>query len=241
MHPSLKSIELNITNKCNRSCLFCPQSQGFGGTDFMSPDIAKIVDSQLGEDYSGRITLSGFGEPLLNPHLEDIIKSIEYWNVILITNGDAITKKRVDSLIDAGLKKIRISLYDDSNLKNIHECLNGKIRYSILDYTTSPIHIVNRNEIYNKVEASTDSLKCYIPSYKMFIDWDGEVRLCANDWRGVLSFGNIYKTPINDIWLSKEFNKYRFKNRTETPCNVCKVNGTMRGKESYKELLCIKS
>jgi radical SAM protein with 4Fe4S-binding SPASM domain len=235
MHPSLKSIELNITNKCNRSCSFCPQSQGFGGMDFMSIATVEKIAEDL-QDYDQIITLAGFGEPLLNIDLEAIVRILKNHKLILITNGDAITQSRVESLIKAGLQYVKVSLYDYTNIENIKKCLHDEVEYDIMDYTIEPLYIVNRNEIFNDESKLTESKPCYLPSYKMFIDWDGEIRLCANDWRGVLSFGNVYDNHLNDIWLSDKFSKYRFEHRKYSPCNTCTVHGTLRGKESYKML-----
>lgn len=202
----------------------------------MSPEISGIVNEQIKDRYNGKITLSGFGEPLLNPQLESIIESVEHPNLVLYTNGDALTAKRVDSLLESGLRRIRVSLYDDEYLENIHNCLADKIEYTILDYRSQPLYLVNRNDIFNGSHNHHKDNPCYLPSYKMFVDWDGEVRLCANDWRGVLSFGNVREEKLNDIWLSEEFSRYRFNNRKCSPCNGCHVNGTLEGQNSQQLL-----
>lgn len=60
-----------------------------------------------------RVVLTGFGEPLLDRKLE---KKIAYaaskgLKTYIITNGSAITKKRAQALINAGLDEMRVSFY----------------------------------------------------------------------------------------------------------------------------------
>ena len=83
---------------------------------------------------------------------------------------------------------------------------------------------------------------CYLPFYKLVIDWDGTALLCCNDWyRRHKGFGNINEISIKDIWLGSEFRKVR-KNlhggkRTGPACSNCNVKGTLVGSESVDVLM----
>ena len=60
-----------------------------------------------------RVVLTGFGEPLLDRHLERKVSyaSQRGLNAYIITNGSAITPRRARGLIDAGLDEMRVSFY----------------------------------------------------------------------------------------------------------------------------------
>ena len=88
----------------------------------------------------------------------------------------------------------------------------------------------------DKIENITNV--CYLPFYKMFIDWNGDALVCDNDWgrKGVL--GNIHVTSIKDIWFGDEIMSYRKKllkglRAEKSPCNTCNIKGTVHGKESF--------
>ena len=97
-------------------------------------------------------------------------------------------------------------------------------------------------------EDSVDKLAgqpCHYPFYKMFIDWDGEVIFCANDWQKERKVGNLAKQRLKDVWLGKDLNTIRKRlikgDRSESPCNKCTVNGQLFGKPSFdilKNTLC---
>ena len=69
---------------------------------------------------------------------------------------------------------------------------------------------------------------CYIPFHKMFIDIDGTVRLCCNDWQRKKEYGK----NIVEAWnkLDRIYNG----KRDFSPCDNCSVNGTLAGLDSFK-------
>lgn len=71
----------------------------------------------------------------------------------------------------------------------------------------------------------------------MFVDWDGEIIFCSNDWQKERKVGNLVKQSLKDIWLGEDLTKIRKKlivgDRTESPCNKCTVNGQLFGQTSF--------
>ena len=68
---SILTVEINTTELCNRTCVFCPRHDP---TVFPNRNLhltikgARTIAEELGENqYSGKISFSGFGENLLNP------------------------------------------------------------------------------------------------------------------------------------------------------------------------------
>ena len=86
--------------------------------------------------------------------------------------------------------------------------------------------------------------KCYYPSYKFFLDYNGDVLMCSHDWGKKNILGNLKKQNFIDIWTSEKSNKARKKlfnsKRDFSPCNVCDAKGDLIGNihsEAWKEIL----
>jgi MoaA/NifB/PqqE/SkfB family radical SAM enzyme len=79
---------------------------------------------------------------------------------------------------------------------------------------------------------------CWLPFYKAFVDWNGDIGLCCNDWaRKQTPFGNIHEKSFDDIWMSDSFTDVRQKlekglRKDLSACAGCDTNGTMQGYES---------
>lgn len=74
----LKIVEINPTELCNRTCSFCPRSLP---TVFPNRNlhieistVEKLIKDLTYHKFNGRIHITGFGEPLLNPDIVDIIR-----------------------------------------------------------------------------------------------------------------------------------------------------------------------
>ena len=71
---------------------------------------------------------SGFSEPLLTKHLEELISTLrkKHKNSVIEinTNTDLLNQKRIKSLFKSGLSSIRCSIYDDEiRLKEVGKLL----------------------------------------------------------------------------------------------------------------------
>ncbi|NQT45946.1 MAG: hypothetical protein HQ593_00520, partial [Candidatus Omnitrophica bacterium] len=118
--PPFSSIEFSNNALCNRRCIFCPRvdKELFPNkNEHLSFSLfKKIIDELSTIDYSGRISFSGFCEPLLT---KDLARYIYYgkercprMTIEISTNGDYLTEGRLKKLFETGLDNIRVSLYD---------------------------------------------------------------------------------------------------------------------------------
>ena len=73
MH-TLQKAYLEITNRCNLSCSFCPKTRRRLG--FLSPEDFGILASRL-RPHTQYLYLHLMGEPLLHPQLEEILDRAE--------------------------------------------------------------------------------------------------------------------------------------------------------------------
>ena len=73
----LATVEINPTELCNRTCSFCPRSDPEVYPNrklHMTIELADMLSEQLHEaHFTGDIHITGWGEPLLNPDILEII------------------------------------------------------------------------------------------------------------------------------------------------------------------------
>ena len=111
------------------------------------------------------------------------------------------------------------------------------------DFEKHGLILNNRSGVVDWVgieETDITSLKgkpCHYPFYKMFVDWNGDVLFCSNDWGKEHVVGNLMQQSLHDVWFSKPMNKIRKRlmrgDRSKSPCNKCSVDGSLFGKPSF--------
>ena len=117
---SILTVEINTTELCNRTCVFCPRHdpEVFPNRNLhMTLKGAEIIAEELSDNnFSGKISFSGFGENLLNPNFRQIVKEFRFnlpqATLECNTNGDKLTPKYLSDLMRNGLDLIYINLYD---------------------------------------------------------------------------------------------------------------------------------
>lgn len=106
-------IHVELTNKCNFSCVFCPDSKMTRKRGFMAEDLARGVLDEISElDLAEKVTFHVMGEPLLHPHFFEILDHARAVRlpVGLTTNGALLTQERIRKLAEHDLHQIDISL-----------------------------------------------------------------------------------------------------------------------------------
>lgn len=115
------SLYIDPSDICNFRCDFCFQRHKKINGKGMSPDLFdKIVnDMKEFEQPFQMVNLYCFGEPLLNAHIADFVKTLKKEKVAqtvrILTNGSLLTVKMSEELIAAGLDKISFSIYGLDN------------------------------------------------------------------------------------------------------------------------------
>tara|TARA_Y100000401_G_C8318243_1_gene223776 strand:- start:1015 stop:1860 length:846 start_codon:yes stop_codon:yes gene_type:complete len=252
--PLFNWIELNINEVCNRRCVFCPRSQGYPQENIhMEVSQAEFIASEVKDlGFRGIVNISGTGEPLLTKHIHEIVKefSDRGIKIEITTNGDKLKPKIIKRLYDAGLNQLVISMYDGpeqiSHFKNLltKECGIDPSLYSLRDRWYSEdegfgLMYTNRSGSLENKNIHYKDNPCYYPSYTILLDLNGDVLLCPHDvFNKTVTFGNINKTPIFELWKSKKLMEYRQNlikgNRCLTPCESCNAQGTLLGGEHAK-------
>jgi len=117
--PSLRYLELQLTDRCNLRCRHC--YLGEGGHKDLSFEQALRVMKEFEEMQGLRLLLSG-GEPLLYPQfwkVNDLLMDYDFRSVLL-SNGNLITKEVAKKL---RVREVQVSL---DGMKEGHEMLRGR-------------------------------------------------------------------------------------------------------------------
>ena len=106
-HPVL--VHIIPIRRCNLSCAYCNEYDTFSKPLALEVMFRRL--DHLANLGTSIITISG-GEPLLHPQLEQIIRRIRVRGMMagMITNGYLLTQARIESLNDAGLEHLQISI-----------------------------------------------------------------------------------------------------------------------------------
>ena len=132
----LRDLRISVTDRCNFRCVYCMPKEIFGKDFlFMARDellsfeeITRLARVAVGHGVE-KIRLTG-GEPLLRKGLEDLVGMLAALrtpdgrevDIALTTNGSALAVK-AQSLKDAGLKRVSVSL--DSLDDATFQAMNG--------------------------------------------------------------------------------------------------------------------
>ena len=253
--PSL--VEISDSGTCNRTCSFCPRSDPsyLDEKTFIDEKLNYSLCEQLSKyNYKGIFAYSGFNEPLLNKNIYENIKVARKFlpesRIEIVTNGDALNKKRLQKLFESGLTLIHISVYDgqDDAKKFLDLCksvgLEDKKQFMIRHRYLGAdqdfgLTLSNRSGMMKNAEHKIDnpsqslSRPCYYPSYTFFIDYNGDVLVCTHDWGKKFVIGNCNQKSFKDLWLDEKWMKAREKltqgKRDFSPCNICDVDGMRMG------------
>lgn len=211
---SSRYFRLSVTNQCTLKCYFC-HNEGQNkdlckASDMTKDDIIWVVEMMKKSGFT-KFKLTG-GEPTLRKDLPEIIQGIRSMgidDVSIISNG-TLLGKMVQSLKDAGLKRINVSLYsinEDRFIKN-----NGgtatklkAVKYGInkaiqVGYTDMKI-----NYIFHGMEA-VDDLKAvlqYVSEKKLTLVLLPLIPVNINKYDEDVSLDQLYKL-ISDWGIQNE-------------------------------------
>jgi cyclic pyranopterin phosphate synthase len=121
---TIKNLRISITNRCNLNCIYCHHEGYTDSKGEMSVEtISNIVHAAA--DYGvNRVKFSG-GEPLIRKDFEDILSSLPKLKDVSATTNAILLKERAQSLKDAGLDRVNISL-DTLDPEKYHYITNSK-------------------------------------------------------------------------------------------------------------------
>jgi len=167
--PDHFTIDIELTNRCNADCYFCPRAatpdQGLMTPETFEAALARAVEFEaVAKERTGRdvwVSLCGLGEPLINKHAVDFARAVVDAGLLctVSSNGSLLDETKARALIDAGVKRFDINVgeKDDEyeaiyklpwqrtldNLLRFRELAEGRSAVNIIlvDHRNDPAHI----------------------------------------------------------------------------------------------------
>lgn len=117
------NIDIELTNRCNATCHFCPRDatpkQGIMTREHFAQSLQRAVEFREHVrprvEYDVVVRLCGLGEPLINPHAADFVRQVRAagFECGLSSNAALLNEKKAQALLDAGLQKIYLNVSDE--------------------------------------------------------------------------------------------------------------------------------
>ena len=144
MQLSNTEVRIETTNKCQANCEMCSHDKMTRGKTTMSNGHFRYLVLQAQELGATLISPFGFGEPLMD---SDIAEKIRFCTIIgldtfLTTNAGLLNTNMAYELLDAGLKRLRISahgLWEEYD--KVHKGLNFNT------FTRNVFNFIKVNEV----------------------------------------------------------------------------------------------
>jgi MoaA/NifB/PqqE/SkfB family radical SAM enzyme len=119
----MHKLVIETVGYCNLACRMCPTRNYITGKEAMTDEIFTEILHIVEDNNVDDIDLTGWGEPLLDPSLEQRISSIrKLKNNVYIgfnSNGTLLTKQRIVSILNTDLSWMGISF--DAAIKETYE------------------------------------------------------------------------------------------------------------------------
>jgi len=118
--PHRLCIDVELTNRCNALCTFCPRDktpkQGF----ISDADFHQTLEYAAKENIF--VSLTGQGEPLIHPKFTEYVRAVKKHGLKcqVTTNAALLTEVMANQVLDAGLDKINFSV---SNLWSEYDAI----------------------------------------------------------------------------------------------------------------------
>jgi len=194
--PSIPPVCIELSSKCNLKCPYCSNSTL--ARDHINMDTV-VIERIIEQCKLLNLTIGGFhgvGEPLLRKDLEGILTRFHengIWNGVLITNGTLLTPERMNSLRNAGVVYIYISL-DTLDEGLYRRTRGGQLSKTIANAKAAAVSfpevafcvgLMNHKEqtITTSVERRFNEIFGALTNVKLLIYENGRFPGAAEDWR----------------------------------------------------------
>ena len=191
---SILTVEMNLTELCNRKCVFCPRHDPkvYPNRNFLNKKFNEIVQAMRKELPNNLFECN--------------------------TNGDFLNKKTTQQIYESGMDMLYINLYDgleqtEHFISIMKEADISEDKYKLRAHHTQDewgLFVNNRSGMIDWIGFDEDDIEnlkgkvCHYPYYKMFVDWNGDVLFCSNDWGREIVVGNLIESSVMDVWMSDE-------------------------------------
>lgn len=218
----LKNPEVRIepTNLCNYTCTMCPRDTHDRPKGYMPMEFYYSVVDEVIKMGAKQITLVNFGEPFIDPTLEDKIyyATQKGLRTYLITNaslfhlpskskfakefGDGKPMTKIEAAVRAGLTEIRLSFYGAT--KEVYESVmvGGKF-----EQTEANIRLASemRNKFGRDIISPTTKASIKSPEISMyFLEFSANKNETSKEMQDFLNYTRPFADYI-EVWRPHNF------------------------------------
>ena len=222
-------IELDITNRCNAKCIWCPNPELEDLGAMSMALFRKIID-----DYSTRggvVRFGTFGEPLMDKTFSEKIEYLRRFpsirKVEVVNNGfflnERLAKVFLDNRVDT---EISLDELDKDTFEDVKKMSYDMVRDNIFrllemnENSANPININLRiKSSLNRKETIKHEFFQKLLNYKCFIELTPIEEDCITSWAGRFDNESFYKKYMKNSAIQKRFNPKEYNRRNKAPCN----------------------
>jgi len=224
-------VELELTNKCNFKCIFCPRepfSKNIHYFDLNAYD--KIVERVL-ESGIGFLKLCGLGEPTLHPDFMDFLENSKGKIALtLTTNASTLHLFDIDYLLE-NIYEFVISLH--SLKKDTFEKITGVNQFDRVKANID--YLLEKNRKYNRIiDFYTVVTSINKDEIHLFKEYENRVNHiisgCSN--RAINGFAD----HVIDDGSNKKYNRFSYIDSFNPVCGYAKAYSVIDSKGNY--LVC---
>lgn len=152
-----KKIYIEITNVCNLKCKFCPDTTRT--KQFISVENFEEIIKKI-HTYTNLVCLHVKGEPLLHNNLEDLLRTLERYNLKanITTNGTLLKDKLEIIKNSKAVRQINISLHSSTqnevfNNQYFKDIFDGveELKDKIISYRLWNLQTIKENNINDDI------------------------------------------------------------------------------------------
>jgi MoaA/NifB/PqqE/SkfB family radical SAM enzyme len=172
------TVDIEVTNRCNAECHFCPRDQtphqGLMSKEVFDKALERAIEFREVSlellDMDVTVSLCGLGEPLLNklaPYMVEQVKAAGF-RCAMSSNGAILDERRATQLLDAGLDTICLNVGDrDEGYEEVYKLPFEKTRANVarfvelaegrcevamvlVDHRRSPEHIADMRKYWGE-------------------------------------------------------------------------------------------
>lgn len=142
--PKVSNITIEISGRCNAKCPYCARQrfkQRYSGKNMSPVLFEQILDHLLNigllhRDHTSTIHLYNWGEPFLNPEINDILKILKKKKLYAGISSNFIVKPEVDKDNLQVISNITFSLsgFSQDSYGKIHGASLHKVLYNFEDF-----------------------------------------------------------------------------------------------------------
>ncbi len=219
MEDLFKIVEIEINSQCNLACDYCPNRE-FERKEKgeMSLENYGLIIDQLAElRFEGRISHEFYGEPTLHPQFPEIVsltkKKLPKVKIELYSNATKLSLEKFQDLYERGIDEFIITKHIGVKklpIESFYDELTEAQKKVIKIKSHEDLHKTNRGGTLRDIGGDVQHLlPCYIPEFLLTITVNGNVLPCFEDFFQNHEMGNVFKTPLVEIWNHPEYKKLR--------------------------------